>query len=296
MIVIVDTRYVLYRSHFKTGHLSYNGVYTGAMFGLMRTLKSFRRHYGDSTKFILAHDSGIPQFRLDLSNDEYKSGRTTSDPIRSAVNDQQSIIQKELPLPSWVEVQTEADDLIASFCINHDVSKEDVCIITNDKDIYSSLRDGIFIQKSVSERPFTADDLYFEYHEATSETWPLIKAIAGDKSDNLNGVPGYKEARASKTINQGMINKIMGNGEHRAIVERNLKIVTPITSYKGWPEPQPVNITDWNMFCNSYGMVLSRIDQNLSTLFQSNNQQPIANQDPNDLSFPSVLEGFIKKV
>lgn len=296
MIVIVDTRYILYRSYFKMGHLSHNGIRTGAIFGLARTLKSFRRYYGDDVKFLLTHDSGVPQFRLELSNNEYKAGRSTDDVMRTSVNEQQSIVQEKMPLPQWIEVQAEADDLIASFCINHDVTKEDVCIITNDKDIYSSLREGVFIQKSVKDRPFTVDDLYFEYHEATPEIWPLIKAIAGDKSDNLSGVPGYKEARASKTINQGAINKIMGNGEHRAIVERNLKIVTPITSYKGWPEPQPINITDWNMFCNSYGMVLSRIDQDLSTLFQPNNQQPAVNQDPNDLSFPSVLEGFIKKV
>ena len=286
MIVIVDTRYVLYRSHFKTGHLSYNGVYTGAMFGLMRTLKSFRKRYGDSTKFILAHDSGIPQFRLDLSNNEYKAGRTTSDPIRSAVNDQQTIVQNELPLPSWVEVQTEADDLIASFCINHDTSREDLCIITNDKDIYSSLRDGVFIQKSVADTPFTVDELYFEYHETTPEMWPLVKAIAGDQSDNLKGVPGYKEARASKYIYEKRIAQIFGNAEHRAIVERNLKIVTPITSYVGWPEPRPIDVTKWNMFCTSYALVQARIDQDLSTLFKPNPQ------DPNSLAHPDVIKNF----
>ena len=52
MIVIVDTRYVLYRSNFKMNHLSFNGIGTGAIFGLTRTLRSFRSHYGEHTKFL----------------------------------------------------------------------------------------------------------------------------------------------------------------------------------------------------------------------------------------------------
>jgi len=294
MIIIVDTRYILYRSNFKMSHLSFNGVNTGAMFGLTRTLKSFRNYYGEDTKFLLTHDSGIPQFRKDLSDNDYKSGRSADDEIIKSVNQQQAIVQYYLPLPHWIEAQTEADDLIASFCINHDVEKEDVCIITNDKDIYSSLRDGIYIQKSVNEKPFTVDDLFFEYNEATPETWPLIKAIAGDKSDNLAGIPGYRETKASKLIQQGKIAELLGNEENRKIVERNLKIVTPIISYTNWPEPQVIDITKWNMFCNNYGMVQSRIDQDLKTLFQPNNNQPVANPNPADLSYPHYIKNFMK--
>ena len=294
MIVIVDTRYVLYRSNFKMGYLSFNNVKTGAMFGLTRTLKSFRNHYGEETKFLLTHDSGIPQFRKDLSGDNYKSGRSADEETIKSVNEQQAMVQYHLPLPQWVEPQTEADDLIASFCINHDVEKEDVCIVTNDKDIYSSLRDGVYIQKSVNERPFTVDDLFFEYNEATFETWPLIKAIAGDKSDNLAGVPGYRELKASKLIKQGKVAELLlTNPEYREIIERNLKIVTPITSYKNWPEPQAIDVTEWNTFCNRYGMVQSRIDQDLKTLFKPNNQQP-TNPNKLDLSYPSVIKNFMK--
>lgn len=292
MIIIVDTRYVLYRSNFKMGYLSFNGINTGAMFGLTRTLKSFRNHYGEDTKFLLAHDSGIPQFRKDISNNNYKSGRSVDKEIIDSINLQQSIIQHHLPLPQWIETQqAEADDLIASFCATY--NKENICIVTNDKDIYSSLRDGVYIQKSVNDKPFTVDDLFFEYNEATPEIWPLIKAIAGDKSDNLTGISGYREAKASKLIKQGKISELVGNEENRKIIERNLKIVTPITTYTNWPEPQVINITEWNMFCNSYGMVQSRIDQDLKALFQSNNSQTVVNSNPPDLSFPSVIKNFM---
>lgn len=294
MIVVVDTRYVLYRSNFKMSHLSFNNVSTGAMFGLTKTLKSFRNYYGEDTKFLLTHDSGIPQFRKDLSDDNYKSGRSIDEETIKSVNKQQATIQYYLPLPQWVELQAEADDLIASFCINHNVEKEDVCIITNDKDIYSSLRDGVYIQKSINERPFTVDDLFFEYNEATSETWPLIKAIAGDKSDNLAGIPGFREAKASKLIQQGKVAELLCNEEYREIVEKNLKIVTPITSYKNWPEPQPINITKWNMFCSKYGMIQSRIDQDLKTLFNKPKNQPVTNSNKLDLFCPSIVKNFMK--
>jgi len=294
MIVIVDTRYVLYRSHYKMKHLSFNGTNTGGIFGLARTLRSFRTKYGEETKFLLAHDNGIPQFRKDLSDDFYKKKRTTTEEVRESVDRQQAIVQYHLPLPQWVVEQAEADDLIASFCASHDTSVEDLCIITNDKDLYTNLREGIFIQKSVNERPFTVDDLYFEYNEATPDIWPLIKAIAGDKSDNIPGVPGYKELKASKIIKQGKIAELMGSETVREIVERNLKIVTPITSYIGWPEPEPIEVTPWNVFCNAYGMVKCYIDQNLSELFQPNlnSTKPTTPVDKDDLSYLSVLKNF----
>ena len=133
MIVIVDTRYILYRSHFKMGNLTYEGLPTGAIFGLTRTLRSFRNKYGDDTKFILAHDCGVPQFRKDLTNNEYKGNRSVDDEVRKALSFQEGVLLQHLPVAQWIIKDTEADDLIASFC-KHYKTSSNICIISNDKD------------------------------------------------------------------------------------------------------------------------------------------------------------------
>lgn len=292
MIAIVDTRYVLYRSHYAINQpLSFQGMNTNALFGLVRTLRSFRNEYGNDLKFILCHDTGIPQFRMDASNGEYKGGRNKDSEVTTIINNQQDLVQRYLPLPQWIVENTEADDLIASFCKHYD-TQDQICIITNDKDIYSSLSERVFIRKSIKDKPFTAEEFALSYRGATALEWPLIKAIAGDKSDNLKGVPGYAETRASKFVMEGRVDEILFNSLNRDIVEANLKIVTPITSYRGWPEPLPITITSWNIFCNQFQMVHGRIDQDLKTIF-SPTTQPVQNSNPQDLSFPSVLKNIL---
>jgi 5'-3' exonuclease len=267
LIILVDTRYVLYRSHYTTGMLALeDGTPTGAMFGLCRTLRSFHEAYnkgGEIVKFLLCHDGGIPEFRKAMI--EYKAGRTIDEDVRRKVNAQEKVVQESLPLAQWILPGFEADDLIASFCTSFG-SDEQIAIITNDQDIWACLRDHIWIQKSISDPVVNIEYMGKEYYGITPDLWPLCRAIGGDQSDNIKGIPGFKAKRASNWIMGGAVVELLQDPTNRQIVERNMTINRLVTELKDWPEPTPIEMESWNNFVLTYDMVNCLLGHSMALL------------------------------
>jgi 5'-3' exonuclease len=276
MIILVDVRYILYRSHFTTGALSFGDVPTGSIFGLLQTLKTFHEAYQDC-RFLLCHDGGIPQFRYEACP-EYKGNRdSVGNDVRDTIDMQERIIQSNAPLSQWVIAGYEADDLIASFCTNWK-GEGQIGIITNDRDLYSLLTDKVFIRKSISDSEFTVTSLIDEYG-VQPDIWPLVKALAGDKSDNITGLRGYKEKRASKAIREGSID--FKDPQIRDLVQRNLQVVQLVKTLEGWPEPQAIDTLSWNSFCSAFGIVKVQFGESIFDV-----QDRIKTLPPGSYDFP----------
>lgn len=276
MIILADVRYLLYRSHFTTGGLSFNDIPTGAIFGLLQTLKTFDEAYPGS-RFLLCCDKGIPQIRAQLCP-EYKGGRNVDPDVREEIRIQESILLEESPLPIWTHQGFEADDLMASFCQNWPEG-DDIILITNDKDLYSLLKSNVRIRKSISNPEFTVEMLAEDYHGATPGMWPLIKAVAGDKSDNISGLRGYREKRASKAVIENTVD--FKDPEVRSLIERNLAVVQLQSHLTDWLEPEILNASKWNAFCKKWGIVRLLIGESMDEI-----QKRMRDANPDDYSYP----------
>lgn len=98
----------------------------------------------------------------------------------------------------------EADDLIASRWQHAmDVGCQAV-IVSADKDLWQLLRAGRASQLlkfktengTVIAPRWQTRDAFFTEYEFEPERWPLYRAIAGDKSDNISGIAGLGDVAA----------------------------------------------------------------------------------------------------
>ena len=287
MIILVDTRYVLYRSHWTTGTLAASdGTITGALYGLCQTLRSFHESYskaGETVKFLLCHEGGVPAHRLAF--DEYKGGRNTDETVRELVKAQEKIVWNEMPLPQWRVDGFESDDEIASFCNNYP-GDEIIVIVSNDGDLWSCLGDRVIIQKSISESPITAKKLAEDYNGILPEYWIYVRAVGGDKSDNIPGIPGYKAKKASKLLMSGTLKEFLQEDPARAeIFTRNFHLMSLTRYLEDWPEPQSIDQSTWNAFVNKYEMVTCMIGQSAKEI-----RVHLDAADDRDFSFPEALK------
>ena len=139
---------------------------------------------------------------------EYKSGRAE----KSAELVELLTRAAEFATDSGYETfnidDAEADDVIAAVVTRH--TDQRAVIISSDRDLYQLLEGGRVnqLQKYKVERGrlvdcvfYTAADFANDY-QIRPEQWPAFKAIAGDKSDGLAGVPNCGPKLASKILSR----------------------------------------------------------------------------------------------
>jgi 5'-3' exonuclease len=86
---------------------------------------------------------------------------------------------------------TEADDLIAAYCLKHN-NQEEIFIYSNDRDFAQLLDLNLTIIFPNIDQPVTKTNyiMYFNHHYTNALT---MKIICGDSADNIKGVGGIKE-------------------------------------------------------------------------------------------------------
>lgn len=124
--LIIDTSYLIYRSHFAYPRLTSNGVATGAFFGFAKTIIALIKEYQPDT-LTFALDTPKPTWRHKLK-DDYKAGRPEID---------QDMVAQIPTVQEWCGSITEnylyqdgyeADDFICTMCytiIQHSILKSE---------------------------------------------------------------------------------------------------------------------------------------------------------------------------
>jgi DNA polymerase I len=225
-VIIFDSSYLVFRSHFIHPHIKHEGFSTGALFGFYKTVNSIIIQYKPDYIYF-AKDLPEPTWRHDFYPD-YKAGRSTPDP--------EMILQFPI-INLWTELiatqslsvsKYEADDIIATLAtkLNNDATIDNIYIFSSDKDLYQllTLEKVTFWQKDGFK--FTKTDFIIKYG-VQPEDWVLFKSLCGDPSDNIKGVMGIGPKTASiyinnpEKLNQSVIEKIENSQD---ILERNLKL------------------------------------------------------------------------
>jgi len=136
--------------------------------------------------------------RKELSED-YKSNRDSEK--NKDVHTKNYIIKELLKYLGINSVQPhsyEADDVIAIFC---DKFKDDEkVIITVDRDLCQLIDEKTIVFDPIRKVEFTLEN-FENTLKCKKENFLIVKALAGDKSDNIQGLKGFGKVKIQKYLN-----------------------------------------------------------------------------------------------
>ncbi|MFD1038095.1 DNA polymerase I [Virgibacillus byunsanensis] len=203
-LVLIDGNSIIYRAFFALPLLNNEkGVYTNAVYGfttmLLRILEEEQ-----PTHMLVAFDAGKTTFRHETYK-EYKGGRQKTPP---ELSEQFPILKEVLDafhIPHYQLDQFEADDIIGTFANKGKSSGFDVTVISGDKDLLQLVSDSVTVnltKKGISDVEKYTPDFMKEKMELSPDQIIDLKALMGDSSDNIPGVPGVGQKTATKLLKQ----------------------------------------------------------------------------------------------
>ncbi|TGB04086.1 DNA polymerase I [Halobacillus salinus] len=203
-VVLIDGNSIAYRAFFALPLLNNDkGVYTNAVYGFTTMLLKILEE-DKPDHLLVAFDAGKTTFRHETYK-EYKGGRqkTPSElseqfPVLKELLDAFGVKYYQLP-------QYEADDIIGTLATKAGDKGLDVKVISGDKDMLQLVSDNITV--SLTKKGITNVDTYdpaflMEKMEVRPDQIIDLKALMGDSSDNIPGVPGVGEKTAVKLLKQ----------------------------------------------------------------------------------------------
>lgn len=204
--MLIDGHSLTYRAFFAlpTDMATTSGQVTNAVFGFTSMLINLvRDHKPDN--LAVAFDLPEPTFRH-TSFDGYKAGRQeTPDILRQQLGLVRQVVES-LAIPIVEQGGLEADDVIATIATRAKNDGTDVIVVTGDRDAYQLVEDPhvkvLYNKRGVSDYAFYDEAGITERTGVTPSVYVQYAALRGDKSDNLDGVPGVGEKTAAKLINK----------------------------------------------------------------------------------------------
>jgi DNA polymerase I len=237
--LVVDGSYLIFRSYFAFPKLTdANKTPTGAFYGFARSVLRAVQDFDIEYVFI-AQDLPHPTWRHEVYP-EYKAGRKEAEEDMIAqiplVYDWSASIT-----PNLFGVKGyEADDVIKTVCdyLEKDQEIECIYVLSSDRDLYQLLSHPRIVFLGSDQSLFKSSNLKEKYGVGV-EQWIDYKALVGDSSDNLAGVPGVGPKTASSILSQlgslGVItdyikeNKITPELEIFLEKESNKKLINKIS-------------------------------------------------------------------
>ncbi|MCL5283853.1 MAG: DNA polymerase I [Armatimonadetes bacterium] len=201
-LLLIDGNSLLFRAYFGTRYLSTStGQPTNAIYGLAQMLLAvFEEEKPDAA--VIAWDSKAPTFRHEISP-QYKANRIAmADDLAAQVSLAHEMVEamgiQSIALPGF-----EADDLLGSLARQGADDAYSVVILSGDTDMLQLVGEQVKVRLTRSGVSDTRDYLPSDVVERYGFPSPLVpdyKALVGDNSDNIAGVPGVGEKTASRWL------------------------------------------------------------------------------------------------
>ena len=168
----------------------------------------------------IAFDTSAPTFRH-LQFEEYKAQRQPTPPELRPQFDRVKQLMAAFGVPVFELEGWEADDVIGTLTRQAEESGVDSVILTGDRDTFQliSPRVRVDLASSIQDRRvYNETELAERYSGLTALQQPDFKALVGDTSDNIPGVPKVGEKRAATLL-----------GEYGSLegIYENLEVVKP---------------------------------------------------------------------
>ena len=204
-LVLIDGKSVFYRGYYAMGPLSLtDGTPTGGIYGFAAIAMEIVSKL-NPTKVVVAWDSPTSASRRREIYPDYKAGRVKpGDDFYAQI----PLLKDLIKNLGWdfVELDNyEADDIIGTLSLEADNAGDyETYIISSDLDMLQIVDDNTHmwrIRKGFTNiEKINVPELEAKYGIKKSQFLDL-KALKGDSSDNIPGVPGIGEKTAAKLLN-----------------------------------------------------------------------------------------------
>ena len=204
LLMLIDGPSLVYRGYFALPPLTMSdGTLVNAVFGFLQiVLRGMQDVKPDFA--IVSFDVGKPQFRFDAFPD-YKKGRPSMpDDLRA-----QFPIVREITAMMGMPVRElegyEADDVIGTLTKKATAQGVDTMIVSGDLDGLQLVDDNVRLlttRMGVAATVIYDEARVMERYGLRPDQMLDYKALKGDTSDNIPGVPGVGEKTASSLLQQ----------------------------------------------------------------------------------------------
>lgn len=205
-ILLIDGHSILNRAFYGVPMLTnHQGIHTNAVYGFINImLKALDDEKADY--IAVAFDLKAPTFRHKLYS-EYKGTRK---PMPEELHEQVPII-KEILQAMTIPVITlegyEADDILGTLSKRSQTAGYEVSILSGDRDLLQLADTHIKVRMPKTVKGQTTIENYYpedvqNKYGVTPAEFIDLKALMGDTSDNIPGVPGIGEKTATAIISK----------------------------------------------------------------------------------------------
>lgn len=235
--VLIDLSFLAYRAMHTVGHLKFEGVQTGVMFGFFNQLRIIcQDRQVNSSKIGIFCDSRKSFRKKFFAKYKEKRHKDRTPKEKAEVNlmwkQIRILVRDVLPamgVPIYRQTGLESDDLLAQAARQLREDNQQVVIVTADGDLYQCIRNRVHWfdpARHVYHNPQT----FRAKKGIDAKLWGEIKALAGCHSDNVPGIPGIGEATAIKYLTDVLPHhhasyKKIASEDGYAIRKRNRKLV-----------------------------------------------------------------------
>lgn len=204
--VLIDGHSILNRAFYGVPIFTNSeGLHTNAVFGFMNIM--FKIIDSKQPDYMaVAFDVHQPTFRHEM----FKDYKGTRKPMMEELREQVPVIKELLQKMNITTVELpgyEADDVIGTLSKKGEKAGMEVDVISGDRDLLQLASDHITICIPKTKKGQTTVEEYNtegvrKLYKVTPNEFIDVKALMGDSSDNIPGVPGIGEKGATAIISQ----------------------------------------------------------------------------------------------
>ncbi len=251
-LLVIDAMSQIFRAfyavppHFSITNPAGETEHTNAVYGfvtlLLRVVAQIQPEY-----IVVAFDLPGPTFRTEEYT-EYKANRDAPPDELIPQFDRVRQVVSALGLPRYELAGYEADDILGFMARAGVADGLRILLVTGDRDAFQLINDHVGV---VTTNPRTGEPVIYDA-EKVAERWPGItpaqiidlKALQGDSSDNIPGVPGIGEKTAITLLTEygdletilasveqlsGRARKALDSPENHELARLSQKLATIVT-------------------------------------------------------------------
>ncbi|MBO5071247.1 MAG: DNA polymerase I [Roseburia sp.] len=205
-LVLIDGHSILNRAFFGIPDLTNSeGLHTNAVYGFLNIM--FKILEEEQPNYLtVAFDVSQPTFRHEM----YAEYKGTRKPMAAELREQVPVMKEMLKAMGVTVIEKggyEADDLLGTIAKRSEAAGLTVSVVSGDRDLLQLASEKIKIRIPKTKRTGTEIEDYNtkevqEKYLVTPTQFIDVKALMGDTSDNIPGVPGIGEKTATNIIAQ----------------------------------------------------------------------------------------------
>ncbi len=202
--MLIDGNSLLFRAFYALPLLrNSEGVFTNGVYGFITMLKRVMAEQQPS-HILVAFDKDRKTFRSDIYSDYKANRQAPPDEIRGQFQLLREVLEA-MKIDYLEQEGYEADDIIGTLSKMAEEEGIECVIVTGDGDALQLVSDKVTVlmtKKGISEMEIFDTQKVMEKWEVEPARMIEIKALMGDSSDNIPGVPGVGPKTAIKLIKE----------------------------------------------------------------------------------------------